>query len=176
MTAILALDIGSRTGWAVRTPEGFRVSGFEDFKTLRGEGAGMRLLRFKRFLTETKVGGLDMLVYEQIDFSSTTYAAQLYGQFCGIVFAWCEHHCIPYTGVPLSAIKRHGTGKGGGKGANKLAMIAAAARLGVATEDDNEADAVVLLDYAERHLTEYEPDQSNSKRRGVDDAARPGRA
>jgi Holliday junction resolvasome RuvABC endonuclease subunit len=157
MKRVLALDLGTQCGWALRTREGSRITGGVTFEIKRGESAGVRLLRFRNFLTESKgPDGLDLVTYELVEFASTTYAAQLYGQFLGILFAWCEHHRIEFHGVKVSEIKRHGTGKGGGKAANKDAMKAAAARLGVTTDDDNEADAVVLLDYTERHLTEAE--------------------
>ncbi len=30
----------------------------------------------------------------------------------GHLTAWCEHHNIPYQGVPVGTIKKHATGKG----------------------------------------------------------------
>ncbi|MBM3273404.1 hypothetical protein FJY94_09270, partial [Candidatus Kaiserbacteria bacterium] len=59
--------------------------------------------------------------------------------------AWCEHHQIPYQGVPVGTIKKHATGKGN---AGKAEMIAAAKALGFAPVDDNHADALALLDWA----------------------------
>jgi Holliday junction resolvasome RuvABC endonuclease subunit len=52
---------------------------------------------------------------------------------------------IPYRGVPVGTIKRHVTGKGN---ADKEAVIAAVQALGFAPVDDNEADALALLDWA----------------------------
>jgi Holliday junction resolvasome RuvABC endonuclease subunit len=54
---------------------------------------------------------------------------------------------IPYVDVGNSTLKRYATGKGGGPGTDKLAMVAAArTRLGYDTDapDDNEADALWL--------------------------------
>ena len=59
--------------------------------------------------------------------------------------AHCEHHDIPYSGVPVGTIKRHATGKGN---APKEAMIAAARGRGFSPVDDNEADAIAILLWA----------------------------
>jgi len=51
-TAILALDLGTHTGWALRGRDGTVTSGTTHFTPQRFEGGGMRYLRFKRWLTE----------------------------------------------------------------------------------------------------------------------------
>ena len=53
-TTILALDLGTTTGWALRGSDGHITSGSESFRPQRFEGGGMRFLRFKRWLTELK--------------------------------------------------------------------------------------------------------------------------
>ncbi len=53
-TTILALDLGTMTGWALRGSDGHITSGSESFRPQRFEGGGMRFLRFKRWLTEIK--------------------------------------------------------------------------------------------------------------------------
>ena len=58
--------------------------------------------------------------------------------------AWCEHHSIPYQGIPVGTIKRAATGRGN---SGKLEMIQAAIAAGFAPKDDNEADAIHLLRY-----------------------------
>jgi hypothetical protein len=52
-TTILALDLGTTTGWALRGSDGHITSGTESFRPQRFEGGGMRFLRFKRWLTES---------------------------------------------------------------------------------------------------------------------------
>ena len=49
-TTVLALDLGTTTGWALRGIDGHITSGSERFKPQRFEGGGMRYLRFKRWL------------------------------------------------------------------------------------------------------------------------------
>jgi Holliday junction resolvasome RuvABC endonuclease subunit len=72
-------------------------------------------------------------------------AAHCYGAFLGYLTAWAEARQIPYAGVPVGTIKRHVTGRGN---ADKAAVIAAVRVLGFDPADDNEADALALLDWA----------------------------
>lgn len=51
---IIALDLGTTTGWATYEPSGNITSGTASFKTGRFEGGGMPFLRFKRWLTDFK--------------------------------------------------------------------------------------------------------------------------
>ena len=63
LTTILALDLGTTTGWALRAPGTPITHGVISFKTQRFEGGGMRFLRFKRWLTDIKQcnDGIDQL-------------------------------------------------------------------------------------------------------------------
>ena len=107
----------------------------------------MRFLRFKRWLTELKAvaGEIDELHFEEVRRHVSTDAAHAYGGFLATLTAWCEHHQIPYQGVPVGTIKKHVTGKGN---ASKDEMVAAARARGYAPVDDNEADALALLHWA----------------------------
>jgi len=147
---ILALDLGTKTGWAFRDSGGYIVSGVEDFSPKRFEGGGMRFLRFKRWLAEIKqcAGGVDALYFEEVRGHKGVDAAHIYGGLLGILTAWCEMHEIPYRGVPVGTVKRHATGKGA---AGKPAMIEAAKRRGHDPHDDNEADALAVLYWGMEH-------------------------
>lgn len=146
---ILALDLGTTTGWALMARDGSITSGTESFKPHRFEGGGMRFLRFKRWLTEIKQtsDGIDAVYFEEVRRHLGVDAAHAYGGFMAQLTAWCEHHQIPYQGVPVGTIKKHATGKGN---ASKDEMIAAAKARGHLPADDNEADALALLDYARK--------------------------
>lgn len=146
-TAILSLDLGTRTGWALLGSDGSITSGSESFKPQRFEGGGMRYLRFKRWLTEVKqsADGLDAVYFEEVRRHAGVDAAHAYGGFMAQLTAWCEHHGIPYQGVPVGTIKKHATGKGN---AGKQEMVAAMQALGFRPADDNEADALALLMWA----------------------------
>jgi len=144
---LLALDLGTTTGWAVLGHDGSITSGTESFKPHRFEGGGMRFLRFKRWLTEIKQSteGIDAVYFEEVRRHLGVDAAHAYGGFMAHLTAWCEHHQIPYQGVPVGTIKKHATGKGN---AGKDEMIAAMKALGHSPADDNEADALALLQFA----------------------------
>jgi Holliday junction resolvasome RuvABC endonuclease subunit len=154
MQCILAIDLGTTTGWALRSRDGRIISGSESFKPQRFEGGGMRYLRFRRWLTDIKqcADGLDAVYFEEVRRHVSTDAAHAYGGFLATLTAWCEHHQIPYQGVPVGAIKKHATGKGN---AGKDAMMAAVRSLGHRPADDNEADALALLDLVAKH---HDPD------------------
>lgn len=144
---LLTLDLGTQTGWALRQPDGVIASGSETFKPGRFEGGGMRFLRFKRWLTEIKqsTDGLDAVYFEEVRRHASVDAAHAYGGFMAHLTAWCEHHQIPYQGVPVGTIKKHATGKGN---AGKEDMVAAMRAKGFQPVDDNEADALALLHWA----------------------------
>ncbi len=148
MSTILALDLGTTTGWALAQHDGSINSGSQSFKPQRFEGGGMRYLRFKHWLTEIKQScdnGIDAIYFEEVRRHAGVDAAHAYGGFLATLTAWCEHHKIPYQGVPVGTIKKHATGKGN---ASKEDMIAAAQARGAAPADDNEADAIALLYWA----------------------------
>lgn len=144
---LLCLDLGTATGWALTSERGSIASGTARFQPRRFEGGGMRYLRFKRWLTETKnvTGNIDAVYFEEVRRHAGVDAAHAYGGFLAHLTAWCEHHTIPYEGVPVGTIKRFITGKGN---ADKQAVIAAITARGHTPEDDNEADALAILYWA----------------------------
>jgi crossover junction endodeoxyribonuclease RuvC len=144
---LLALDLGTRTGWAVLPPSGQIASGVHEFRPGRFEGAGMAFLRFERFLSDAAdaSGPFDAVMFEEVRAHAGTIAAQVYGGFLAHLTAWCERTSTPYLGVPVATIKRHATGKGN---AGKADVIKAVRARGFAPKDDNEADALALLDFA----------------------------
>jgi hypothetical protein len=145
--AVLALDLGTTTGWALRRHDGGITSGTISFKPTRFEGGGMRYLRFRGWLTEVAAlsGGLARIVFEEVRAHAGTDAAHIYGGFLAHLSAWSEERGVPYEGVPVGTIKAFVTGKGN---ANKAAMIAAVEARGFRPADDNEADAIALLLWA----------------------------
>lgn len=154
--AILALDLGTKTGWALALDDGLITSGTAEFKNSRWEGGGMRFLNFCHWLMRVKStgGALDAVYFEEVRRHLGVDAAHAYGGFMAHLTAWCERYEIPYQGIPVSTIKKHITGKGN---ANKAAVIEAVRKLGFEPADDNEADALGLLDYVlNRDLPSHE--------------------
>jgi len=145
--AILTLDLGTTTGWALRASDSLITSGTVSFRPSRYDGGGMRYLRFRSWLDNiaANVGGLVAVYFEEVRAHAGTDAAHLYGGFLATLTAWCEQRSVPYQGVPVGTIKRHVTGKGN---ADKTAVMAAIRARGYAPADDNEADALALLLWA----------------------------
>jgi hypothetical protein len=146
-TAILALDLGTATGYALRGRDGLIVSGTATFRPNRFEGGGMRYLRFADWLVELAMRshGLGSLLFEEVRRHAGTDAAHVYGGFLATLTRWCEEHEVPYQGVPVGTIKRHIAGRGN---ASKDEVIAAVRALGFSPADDNEADALAILHWA----------------------------
>lgn len=145
--AILALDLGSRCGWAVLPRSGRIASGVSEFRPGRFEGAGMAFLRFERFLGDaTEASGpFGAVVFEEVRAHAGTLAAQVYGGFLAHLTAWCGRNAVPYRGVPIGTWKRFACEKGN---ASKQEVIAAMKRRGHDPRDDNEADALAVLYWA----------------------------
>jgi Holliday junction resolvasome RuvABC endonuclease subunit len=139
---ILALDLGTHTGWALRHAHHI-ISGTQHFKPGRFEGGGMRFLRFQRWLGDLhQLSHFAEVYFEEVRRHSSTDAAHVYGGLLGQLTAWCEQHQIPYAGVPVGTIKRAVAGKGN---ASKEQVMQAVRNQGFNPADDNEADALALL-------------------------------
>ena len=153
---ILALDLGTTTGFAAGTP-GALAHGSVKFQTGRYEGGGMRYLKFRRWLRDTLIdlGGAEVtaVYYEEVRRHRGTDAAHVYGGFLSHLTEICEAAKIPYAGVPVGTIKKHATGSGN---ANKAQMVAAVRKIGFEEViDDNEADAIALFFCA---ISEHHPE------------------
>lgn len=138
--SIMALDLGTYTGWAIKDSSGIR-SGTKSFKTKREQGAGMRYLMFRRWLDSVK-DGVTEIHFEEVRRHAGTQAAHVYGAFQGALMAWCEENNIPYESVPVGVIKKSATGRGN---ASKQEMIDAAKALGFEPGTHDEADAIHIL-------------------------------
>jgi hypothetical protein len=145
--AILALDLGTTTGWALRTSDDLITSGTVSFRPSRYDGGGMRYVRFRAWLDQLgkDAGPLASIHFEEVRRHVGTDAAHLYGGFLATLTAWCEQRDIAYQGAPVGTIKRFITGKGN---ADKAAVINAVRARGFSPADDNEADAIAILLWA----------------------------
>lgn len=146
MTIIFALDLGTATGRAVKTADGQIVSGAHSFRPGRFDGGGMRFLRFRGWLAELQAmpGSFGAVYFEEVRRHLGVDAAHAYGGFMATLAARRERFEIPYSGVPVGSIKRHAAGKGI---ADKAEMVAGMQKLGHSLGDDNEADALALLNW-----------------------------
>lgn len=144
---ILALDLGTTTGWAVQAADGVITTGTVSFRPSRYDGGGMRYLRFRGWLDQLArdAGPIMAIHFEEVRRHVGTDAAHVYGGLLATLTAWAESSSIAYQGVPVGTIKRHATGRGN---ADKAAMMVAARARGFSPVDDNEADAIAILLWA----------------------------
>ena len=145
--SLLCLDLGTFTGFALRTGDGAIVSGTVSFKPSRYDGGGIRYLRFRAWLDSMAqdAAGIGAVHYEEIRRHLSTDAGHVFGGLLATLTAWCEQNAIPYQGVPVGTIKRFIAGRGN---ADKQAVIAAVRARGFRPADDNEADAIAILLWA----------------------------
>ena len=143
---ILALDLGTTTGWALRSM-GMITSGCLSLKSSRFDGGGMRYLRFTNWLGELDhlSGPIAAIWFEEVRRHAGTDAAHVFGGLLAVLTSWAELRGVPYQGVPVGTIKKFLTGQGN---APKQAMIDAARKRGFSPTDDNEADAIAILLWA----------------------------
>lgn len=152
---ILALDLGTKTGYAI--DGGAIVSGTAEFKNDRYSGGGMRYLKFKRWLDEVHASSPIAEVYfEEVRRHAATDAAHVYGGLLATLSSWCEENKVPYEGIPVGTIKKYATDKGN---AGKDQVIAAVRSWGFEPGDDNEADALALLHYILAHKINSEKEE-----------------
>ncbi len=144
---ILAIDLGTTTGWALAKRDGTVSGGSESFSPKRCGGYGQRWLAFRQWLSELSrsVGEIHAVYYEDVKRHEGVLAAHAYGGFLAHLEAWCAINRIPMHAVGVGEVKKHWTGRGN---ADKAAMIAEAERRGFKPVDDNHADALALLSFA----------------------------
>lgn len=149
MSAILALDLATQTGWAYHA-NGLISSGSESFALKKKDGPGQRFLKFRTWLRDQIVEVKpERIVYEEVMRWSSGAAAKCYCGLLGIVQTECESKEIAYEGVHVGTIKKFATNNGN---ATKEQMIAAAMDKGFRPQDDNEADALhILLLFCQRY-------------------------
>lgn len=144
---VLALDLATRTGWALL--ENGRVEhAVESFATRRDESPGMRWLKFRRWLDWIAGERFtpDLVVYESWVASRTGGSGEITAGFTTRVVEFCTERRIDYKGVPPAELKKWTTGKGN---AGKPLMLAAVnRRWNLRIDDFDEADAFALLQYA----------------------------
>ena len=145
---ILALDIATKTGYACRydspTLANRIISGVQVFDVKRGESPGVRFFRCRAWLNEMNdLVKPDIISYEQAHHRGGAATA------CGVglvtvVLEFAALHKIEVISVHSATLKKWATGNGR---ASKDQMVEAAIRKGHQPQDDNEADALLLLYY-----------------------------
>jgi len=152
---ILAIDPGTHCGWA----HSCGASGTWDLSTRRDESGGMKLMRLRAKLNEILAAqpGLGLVVFEAARHAAPKMQGALVHQarLQGVIELWCIDKHIEYRGYSPSEIKKRATGKGN---CGKADVIKAAReKLNYAGGDDNEADALWLLDLAKSEYAQPAP-------------------
>jgi Holliday junction resolvasome RuvABC endonuclease subunit len=141
MDGVLALDLGMKTGFAIRKG-GEIISGTMKLRhDIRA--SGVRFLDFRNWVIDV-IGryGIRCVFFERVYKHKGTDAAHVYGAFMYILAMICVEKGIECVGIPVGAIKKVATGKGN---ASKEEMISAMRAWGFNPVDDNEADALAIL-------------------------------
>lgn len=171
---ILALDLGTTTGWAYRTPQGLRAGSIVlmGTKALKEQAAKRldrrqdgRILRFWDHLQVVCTANpIDWLVFEDVQFAKSRMQAHLWAGFRSVVWLVAHQRGLQVECLSTDRLKRFATGNGC---ATKEAMAAwlprkckdvrffdGATRLVDGNEilDDNAVDATHLLLWAESVL------------------------
>jgi len=153
---ILAIDPATHCGWAHNYYQAVR-HGTADLSNGRWDGAGMKYLKFEKFLLD-KVEECqevtrtlpDLIVYERVENHSATYAAHDYGAWKAAIQSLGEKLGVKYHGYTVQEIKKYWTGKGN---ATKQQMIDEARKRKLNPKDDNAADALAILHLAIEDFT-----------------------
>jgi Holliday junction resolvasome RuvABC endonuclease subunit len=111
----------------------------------------MRFVKFRNsFANLIDTCRPDLVAYEEVRRHMGTDAAHIYGGIISHIQTICLERGINYTAIPVATVKRVATGKGN---ADKDAMLAAArARWGNHITNDNEADALWILEAARQEV------------------------
>jgi len=142
--SILALDMATFTGWAL-LKNGKTTFGSEKFSDPTWDGNGARYLKYEAWLN--KFPEVELVVYEAVMAHSAVYAAHMYGAYLSEVQKFSQKRGIPYIGLHVTTIKEHWTGKGKAK---KDLMMKEAWKRGYNVKDDNQADALAILDLGKK--------------------------
>ncbi|MFY1969587.1 hypothetical protein ACOTHT_30775 [Achromobacter xylosoxidans] len=148
---ILALDLGTKTGFALRRRDGRIAHGTQDFTPRKSWSEGQKWARYRAWLIETiREGKVHQVVYElvirhEVKGRPLWDAAHAYGAFQAITHMVCDSFNVDAIGVNLATVKKSFTGSGRAK---KADMIAEANSRGFKPDTDNDADALAILHWA----------------------------
>lgn len=148
---ILALDLGIKTGWAVRDAQGTVFSGTCKQSGRKADDIRLRWPTFLAMLDGLHSRhGIQVIYYEKVMNHAATQAGHVYGAFEGLMECWAVNRNIETRGIGVGVIKKFWTGKGNAK---KDVMESEAKRRGFVVKDDNEADALAILHFG---ITEHD--------------------
>lgn len=145
---ILALDLGTKTGYALRRRDGRMVHGTEEFTPRASWAPGQKWLRFRSWLSATITEhSITQIAFEDVKRHGPgqVLAAHAYGGFRAMLEMVADQHRVALVPFGVGQIKKHWTGSGVAK---KDDMLMQAKVRGFAAVDDNNADALAILHLA----------------------------
>jgi Holliday junction resolvasome RuvABC endonuclease subunit len=165
---VLALDLGTKTGWAFGDTAAAPSAGTWTLATasqirLWGKNRLRRRLDPRVILLLQKVGDVmhggsftppDVVIFEDVQFASSTYQVQLWASLRAAVWIACYNNGVPLVDcVPTGTLKLFAAGHGG---ATKPMMEAALYRKYPEYRkfgcDDNGVDAIWLWHWARERI------------------------
>ena len=162
LAAVLALDLGTFTGWALRV-DGKLESGVQEFTVTRRESPGMRYVMFNRWLRQIAEplndaaadGRVAILAYEMPHHRGGAATEVLTG-LTTRVQEYAARYELNHVGVHTLTLKKWVSGHGN---ASKTAIAEAVQRRGwlpagthAHALTDDELDAIGLLHYVEAEI------------------------
>jgi len=154
---ILALDLGTKTGWAsyvdLTIPgmltQAIMSSGVQKFVVPRGTNPDVRFLLFEKWLDDVcLLKHPEVIAYEMPHMRGGGASDLLIG-FMTVVRMFCVKHDILYMSVHSGTLKKHATGSGK---ASKEEMVFTAEQRYGKVQDDNQADALHILAWAKEKV------------------------
>lgn len=145
---ILALDLGTKTGFALRRRDGAMRYGTVDFTPRASWAPGQKWQRFRSWLSTTITeNNVTQIAFEDVKRHGPgqVLAAHAYGGFRAMLEMVADQHRVTLIPFGVGQIKKHWTGSGVAK---KDAMIQQAKARGFRVLDDNNADALAILHLA----------------------------
>jgi Holliday junction resolvasome RuvABC endonuclease subunit len=150
---ILALDLGTKLGWALCNRDGRISHGTENFTPHVTWLPGQKWLRYRAWLSRHIVdNNVQQIVYEDVKRHVGVLAAHAYGGYLAMLEMVAGQHNVKLLPVGVGTIKKHWTGNGAAK---KDEMIAEAKKRGFRPSTDNAADALAILHWAIQEESNY---------------------
>ena len=162
---ILALDLGAKTGFALRRRDATLLHGTEDFTPRTSWAPGQKWQRFRAWLSATVMHhNITQIAFEDVKRHGPgqVLAAHAYGGFRAMLEMVADQHRVTLVPFGVGQIKKHWTGSGVAK---KDEMVMQAKVRGFRAVDDNNADALAILHLAiAREIGEWAASPAKPKR------------
>jgi len=150
---ILALDLATKTGWAFGDTDDDVVrihSGVQDFSLKRGESRGMRFLHFDRWIYQMLAECDPEVVVYETPHHQGGHATEVLLGLVGLVQKAVAEAKTEHASVHSATLKKFATGSG--RASKEEMKIRAIQRFARQVEDDNEADALHIWDWARENI------------------------